>query len=393
MTKEELDKKIAEARKNPEVLTQEQIDELLKAIAEGEEDYSPVNAARKIKIYDFKRPDKFSREELRDISNASEIVAENFKKFLITEYGINAKINVESVDELTCEEFIRSIPTPIPHCTFNWMDGAGIFSLWPSIFFKGFLGSNCKKNHNPNGLETKIFVEYFSNPFEKILHSTFSTIANKNLPEISNSKYASNPMFTSSTIWPTEMGVLITFKAKVGQIQDYINLFFNADCLEALRDSTFFPRPNSVTIVPVTYPKPNTIIEIGRFRLEDGDILKEKYVYETNKLAGLPLNVYKNNVYVGAGDAVVIDDNSGIRIVTKPDELEAHKDDDFYNTKVIFGGRITDDDFEFDEGCILELDEYIFDPVKIVKDGKTIGRGEVVVVGESFAVKVTKVEE
>ena len=391
MTKEELDKKIEEARKNPEVLSQNQIDELLKAIKTGEDDFSPVKTSRKIKIYDFKRPDKFSREQLRDINNASELVAKNFRKFLISEYDINTKINVVSVDELTCEEFIRSIPMPIPHCTFHWMDGAGIFSIGPSLFFKGFLGSNYKKNHDTNGLETKIFVEYFYKPFEKILHSTFSTIAEKNLPEITNFKFENNPMFTSGIIWPTEMGVLITFQVKVGQTQEYINLFFNADCLESLTGSSFFPRPNSATIVPVTYPEPNTIIEIGRFRLEDGDSLKEKCVYETNKLAGLPLNVYKDNIYVGKGEAVVIDDNSGIRIVTKQDELEEQKEDDFYNAKVIFGGCITNDDYRFDEGCTLELNEYILDPVKIVKDDKIIGWGEVGVLDESFAVKVTKV--
>ena len=73
------------------------------------------------------------------------------------------------------------------------MDGAGIFSIGPSLFFKGFLGSNYKKNHDTNGLETKIFVEYFYKPFEKILHSTFSTIAEKNLPEITNFKVDDPP--------------------------------------------------------------------------------------------------------------------------------------------------------------------------------------------------------
>jgi len=48
-----------------EVLTQKEIDELLSAINDGcaePEEYKPAMNSRKIKIYDFKRPDKFSKE-------------------------------------------------------------------------------------------------------------------------------------------------------------------------------------------------------------------------------------------------------------------------------------------------------------------------------------------
>ena len=103
------------------------------------------------------------------------------------------------------------------------------------------------------------------------------------------------------------------------------------------------------------------------------------------------MHVYKDGNYVGDGEAVAIDDNSGVRIVTNQDQLEERKEDNFYNTKVILGGRITGDDFKFNEGCILELNEYTGDPIKIVKDGKLLGWGELVVVDESFAIKVTKV--
>ena len=59
MTREELDKKIEEARKRSEVLSQAEIDELLKAIAAGDEDLSSIRKSRKIKMYAFKQPDKF----------------------------------------------------------------------------------------------------------------------------------------------------------------------------------------------------------------------------------------------------------------------------------------------------------------------------------------------
>ena len=391
MTREELDKKIEEARKRSEVLSQAEIDELLKAIAEGNEELSTIRKSRKIKIYDFKRPDKFSREELRNISNVSEIYAKEVKSFLAYEYDINAKVQVASIDQLTFEEQVRSLPTPLPFCTFRWGEGAGMLSLDPALFYEGFFNNPIKKNRIPNGFEQKIFFNYIYKPFEKLLYETFSTKAGKSLPEITAAKYESNPIFAMGVCQPAEMGVFITFEVEIGKAEGFINLFFNAAFFEALRKTNFFSTCGIANCVPLARPEPNTIVEVGRFRLEEGEGLKEKYVYELNNLAGDPLHVYKDGKYVGDGEAVVIDDNNGVRIVTSPDQLEERTEEDFYNTKVIFGGRITTDDYKFEEGCIVELGEYNSEPIKIEKAGKTIGLGEIVVVGESFGVKVTQV--
>ena len=54
-----------------EILSQEEIDTLLSAISSGEvssEDYSSAGEQRKVKIYDFKRPDKFSKDQ-EEITN------------------------------------------------------------------------------------------------------------------------------------------------------------------------------------------------------------------------------------------------------------------------------------------------------------------------------------
>lgn len=396
MTREELDKKIEEARKHSEVLTQPEIDELLKAIEAGEDDFRPVNDYRKIKIFDFKRPDKFSKYELRTISCAAEIFAREVRKFLTSEYDINAKIHVVSVDQLTFEEHLRALCTPQPFCTFKWNEGTGMLCVNPCLFFNGFLGGSIKNNSYPNsrdlnGLEQKIFTEYIYKPVAKILHTTLSSEAGVTLPEITDEKYDSNPQFAYNVSQPSGMGVLITFEVKIGKTEDLMNLFLNADFVESLRKTRLFKTEGVPNFVPLPNPEPNTIVEAGRFRLEDRETLKEKYVYELNHLAGTALHIYKDGNYVGDGEVVAIDENSGVRIVTNQDKLEEKNEDNFYNTKVIFGGRIMPDDYKFNEGCILELNEYIGDPIKIEKDGNIIGRGELIVVDENFAIKVTEV--
>ena len=396
MTREELDKKIEEARKHSDVFPQDRIDELLKTPERSDEDFSPIRECRKIKIYDFKRPDKFSNQEIRKISVFFETYAREVKRFLACEYDITAKVHLASVDELTFEEFIRSIPTPVPFCTFKWYEGAGMFSVNPCLFYNGFLGGSIKtnsqiKNHDPNGLEKTIFFEHIYKPFEKILYTLFSDEAGNSLSEITEAKYECNPQFAMNVSNPTGMGILITFVVKIGKTEDYINIFLNAAFIESLREVNFFTKVQNSNFVPLMVPEPNTIVEVGRFRLEDGYTLKEKYIYELNHLVGNPLHIYKDGKYVGDGEAVVIDENKGIQLAINQDTLSPQKEDDFYNTKVIFGGCIVSEDYKFQEACILELNEYIGAPLRIVKDGKTIGWGEVVVADENFAVKVTKV--
>jgi len=63
-----------------EVLSQDEIDQLLQAISSGESentDFKPVNDTRKIKIYDFKRPDKFSKEQIRTVSKLLHVLQQH----------------------------------------------------------------------------------------------------------------------------------------------------------------------------------------------------------------------------------------------------------------------------------------------------------------------------
>lgn len=99
----------------PDVLSQSEIDELLNALSAGEvsaEDMKGEQEQRKIKVYDFKRPDKFSKDQIRTLY----MLHENFARFFNTYLSANLRalvhINVASVDQMTYEEFVRSLPNP-----------------------------------------------------------------------------------------------------------------------------------------------------------------------------------------------------------------------------------------------------------------------------------------
>ena len=85
-----------------EVLSQDEIDQLLSAISSGDaenDDFKLVNSPKKIKIYDFKRPSKFSKEQLRTVSNMHETFACLTTTSLSAQLRSLVHVHVASVDE------------------------------------------------------------------------------------------------------------------------------------------------------------------------------------------------------------------------------------------------------------------------------------------------------
>jgi flagellar motor switch protein FliM len=98
-----------------EVLSQDEIDKMLNAIAAGNteiDEFVPSPDTHKIRIYDFKWPDKFSRQQLRTVFIIHEIFAREIINNLSKRLKAMFYAHVASVDQLAYEEFIRSIPTP-----------------------------------------------------------------------------------------------------------------------------------------------------------------------------------------------------------------------------------------------------------------------------------------
>ncbi len=380
-------------------LNEDEISQLLDAIAAGDEEVQAelkkkqplTRTARKIRPFDFKRPDKFLKSRLRELSNAFEDFIRKFQQFLKSEYDITAQIHLAGYDQFPFEEFFRALPPPSPLCTFDWMGGSGAFQISADVFFQGILGKAPDKPQKLNGLEARLFMGYLFKPFGKILQTYFSKKAGKGLPDFANQKFISD-FFIRDIPIHDDMGVVATFYIKIGQTEGNINLFLNPDCINSLNETSFFNITNDASFIPLATPTPNTIVEMGRFHLDDGESLKENMIYETNKLGGEVLDVLKDEKYVGEAEGTVIDgEYKAARILSNMFDLEEKKFDDFLNTRVIFGCSKTADNIEFGEGCIVPLNEDILEPVKIIKNNKIIGYGEIVIPDENFCVKVTKV--
>ena len=95
-----------------EVLSQNEIDALLSAITSGEmdaEELKKEEQEKKVRVYDFKRALRFSKDQIRSISRIHENYARMLTTYFSSQLRTYVNISVTSVDQVPFEEFVRSI--------------------------------------------------------------------------------------------------------------------------------------------------------------------------------------------------------------------------------------------------------------------------------------------
>jgi flagellar motor switch protein FliM len=213
-----------------EVLSQDEIDQLLSAISAGEistEEAQKPKDQRKIKIYDFKRPDKFSKDQIRTVS----IMHETFARLTTTSLSAQLRslvhVHVASVDQLTYEEFIRSIPNPTTLAVVDMdpLKGSAILEIDPAITFSiidrqfGGQAEGTKISRELTEIEQVvmegIIVRVLGN-----LRESWSTVIDLR-PRLGGIE--TNPNF-AGIVPPSEMVVLVTLETKVNEVEGMMNL-------------------------------------------------------------------------------------------------------------------------------------------------------------------------
>jgi flagellar motor switch protein FliM len=213
-----------------EVLSQDEIDQLLTAISTGEVesegDVKKGAETRKIKIYDFKRPDKFSKDQIRTLQMMHETFARLTTTSLSAQLRTIVHVHVASVDQLTYEEFLRSIPNPTTLAVINMdpLKGSSILEIDPSITFTvidrlfGGPGEASKINRELTDIELSvvegIIVRILGN-----LREAWSNVIDLR-PRLGNIE--TNPQF-AQIVPPSDMVVLITLETKVGDVEGMTN--------------------------------------------------------------------------------------------------------------------------------------------------------------------------
>lgn len=123
-----------------DVLSQNEIDALLDALSTGEvkiEELKKTSHQVEYKSYDFRRPNKFSKEHLRTLRALHSVFARILSSFLTGYLRNNIQVEVASVDQMTYEDFIGSIPSPAVLTVFSLepLQGTAIVQFDPMFLF------------------------------------------------------------------------------------------------------------------------------------------------------------------------------------------------------------------------------------------------------------------
>ncbi len=213
-----------------DVLSQSEIDELLSALSTGTvsaEEIKTEQQQKKIKLYDFKRPDKFSKDQIRTLYMLHENFARLLNTYLSAHLRTLVHINVVSVDQLTYEEFIRSLPNPsvISVLQMRPLKGNAIFDINPNIAFAiidrlfGGVGATISKPRSLTDIEQAIISRVLGKALEGFQEAWRQVV--KLDPRLE--AIETNPQFTQ-IVPPNDMVVIITLQAKIMQSEGLINI-------------------------------------------------------------------------------------------------------------------------------------------------------------------------
>ncbi|KMQ50613.1 Flagellar motor switch protein FliM [Chitinispirillum alkaliphilum] len=132
-----------------DILSQEEVDALLNAVSSGSDndefassmdldsDYESGDSDKALSLYDFRRPDRVSKDQMRTLQNLHEGYARQFSTSLTNFLRTFVEIELVSVDQLTYSEFVMSISNPSCIYVFQMepLEGSAIMEINPSLVF------------------------------------------------------------------------------------------------------------------------------------------------------------------------------------------------------------------------------------------------------------------
>lgn len=212
-----------------DVLSQNEIDALLSAISTGEMDADELKQKKdpQVKVYDFKRALRFSKEQIRSLTRIHENFSRLLTSFFSAQLRTYVQISVASVEQLSYEEFIRSIPkmTILNSFEAEPLEGRLLMEINPNIAYAmmdrvmGGTGASIDKISNLTEIETKIMSQLFDKTLDTFKEAWHSIIDLD--PEMQD--FEVNPQFLQMAS-PNETVVVISLTTTIGEASGMMNI-------------------------------------------------------------------------------------------------------------------------------------------------------------------------
>ncbi len=234
-----------------DVLDQSQVDALLAAVETGvvEEEQREARvfsrkrrdpATTEIKDYDFKRPERVSKDQMRALHTLHEAFARNFGASLSGFLRTIVEVKVATCEQMTYSEFISGLPNPT---SFNLIDADGLegqmcLEVSPLIIYPiidRLLGGTSQDLFIPQRPMTLIETRLISNVTNRGLAALSEAWANIKQLKFTISATESNPQLVQ-IVPPNEVVVVVGFELKMSNRAGTMNLCIPYNVIEPVME-------------------------------------------------------------------------------------------------------------------------------------------------------------
>lgn len=218
------------------VLSQDEIDSVFRNLQGTTAEEDP---ARKAQPYDFRRPDRIAKDQLRAIHLLHDNFARSLASSLSAYLRAYVMVNLISVEQLSFLEFSQCLPAPtcIVSLSMRPFDGNAVLELNPTMVFpilEMLLGGSGKTPYKVNREITEIEQSILDGLFRIILHDlkeAWSPITNIHF---AIEAHETEPQLLQ-ILAPNEAVVTVGMEIRIGEIAGMMNLGIPSIIIKMLR--------------------------------------------------------------------------------------------------------------------------------------------------------------
>jgi flagellar motor switch protein FliM len=213
-----------------DILSQNEIDDLLKALSTGELDAQQIQTTtqeKKIKSHDFKRASKFAKDHIKTLNIIHDNYARLVTNFLTGYLRTLVQVDVVTVEALPYSDFSNSVSNPVVLAIIDFtpLSGSVILEIEPHIAYAlvdrilGGKGSSMEKVREFTEIELAI-IERIIIQILNLMREPWENVISIR-PRLD--KIETNAQF-AQIVAQNETVALITLSAKVGDVDGMINI-------------------------------------------------------------------------------------------------------------------------------------------------------------------------
>jgi len=218
------------------VLSQEEIDNVFRNMRDKDENEDPGKRAQP---YDFRRPDRIAKDQLRSIHLLHETFARSLASSLSAYLRAYVVVNLVSVEQLSYMEFSQCLPSPscMVSLAMKPYEGNAVLEINPALVFpilEMLLGGNAKSplkiNREITEIEQtildglyRIILQDLRNAWSAVANIVFSIAAHETEPAL------------LQILAPNEAVVAVSMEVRVGDNSGMMNMGIPSIVVKMLR--------------------------------------------------------------------------------------------------------------------------------------------------------------